>query len=140
MNLARMLDFSRNDLGYDSDEFFNMFIKSGLARLFGRGTPHYIVGMSGVELALEVLYKYNIETDIEPTFTFQLSPEYWAGWALAYYQWYSGRSFEEIHRFVSLRQICNMYHPYHEMDVSHFAEDMENMIVQAKETQEEPER
>lgn len=32
-------------------------------------------------------------------------PEYWAGWALAFYQWYSDASFMEILSAVSMEEI-----------------------------------
>ena len=53
--LGRMLDFAVHDLGYDLEEFFNLFIKTGLADRFGTGDFSLIVGMSGVELAYKVL-------------------------------------------------------------------------------------
>ena len=59
------------------------------------------------------------------------SPEYWAGWALAYYQWYSGRSFMEILTAVPLEAIIDLYHPYHEMDIRQFADLMDQKIKTA---------
>ena len=31
------------------------------------------------------------------------SPEYWSGWALAYYQWYTGKTFSKIHAALLYR-------------------------------------
>ena len=42
--------------------------------------------------------------------------------ALAYYQWYTGRSFMKIYHAVSIEEILNMYPVYHEMDISRFVE------------------
>ena len=53
--LARMLDFAVWELGYGIDEFFAMFIKTGLAKRFAEGEFTLLVGMSGVELAYKVL-------------------------------------------------------------------------------------
>ncbi len=127
-NLAVMLDFSVNGLGYDPAEFFDMFIRSGIADEFGSGNFCYITGMSGTELCDKILESFNLSSgDAEPVFGLNYSPEYWAGWALAYYQWYSGRSFKEITDIVPIDDIITMYHPYHEMDISHFTDDMEDI-------------
>ena len=53
--LGSMLDFAVYDLKYDIAEFFNLFIKSGVARRFETGDFAVIVGMSGVELAYEAV-------------------------------------------------------------------------------------
>ena len=53
--LGRMLDFAVYDLKYDIADFFELFIKSGVAKRFETGDFAVIVGMSGVELAYEVL-------------------------------------------------------------------------------------
>ena len=55
------------------------------------------------------------------------SPEYWSGWALAYYQWYRGRTFSRIYRAVSMTEIRNMYEVYHEMDLAHFVERLDEL-------------
>ena len=60
--LARMLDFAVWELGYGIDEFFVMFIKTGLAKRFAEGEFTLLVGMSGVELAYKVLEMSGIET------------------------------------------------------------------------------
>ena len=89
-NLGRMLDFATYDLGYDPCTFFDLFMNSGLAKRFEKGEFHVTVGMSGVELAYRVLEltKHQVEEQ-QPRYTADRSPEYWAGWALAYYQWVS---------------------------------------------------
>ena len=52
--LARMLDFAVYDLKYDIEEFFNMFIDSGIAARFEKGDFQIVAGKSGVELAYDV--------------------------------------------------------------------------------------
>lgn len=46
----------RSNLNYEPDEFFMLFLQSGLVDEFGRGNPKYVVGKSGVELAREVVF------------------------------------------------------------------------------------
>ena len=60
-----------------------------------------------------------------------ISPEYWAGWALAYYQWYSCRSFSEILATVSLKAIIQLYPVYHEMDIMQFVDLMNRRMKEA---------
>lgn len=59
------------------------------------------------------------------------SPEYWVGWALAYYQWVKNISFSDIVKSVSLSNIVMMYSPYHEMDIRHFVDKMDELYKNA---------
>ena len=56
-NLGDMLAYAVNDCGYDADVFFSWFVMSGLADQFGNGNPKYIAGLSGIELAREVVFQ-----------------------------------------------------------------------------------
>ena len=127
-NLGRMLDFATYDIGYDPCEFFDLFINCGLAERFGKGEFTLTVGMSGVELAYRVLEltKHQMEFP-KPRYTADRSPEYWAGWALAYYQWETAMSFVEILEYIPLDDIIRMYSPYHEMDIRHFCDRMNEL-------------
>ena len=50
--------------------------------------------MNGCELARLVLEEtHTAFTDADDAMYLDKSPEYWAGWALAFYQWYSSLSF-----------------------------------------------
>ena len=132
-NLADMLDYAICDLNYEPDEFFSWFINSGIASKFEKGNPKYITGMSGVELCEAVLK----ETNIAPPDTPATNPdfkgkEYWAGWVLAYYQWYSGRRFEDIvSNGLTISKIMSMY-ILHEADESKFVEEAEKIINRNK--------
>ena len=131
--LGRMLDFAVYDLKYDIAEFFNLFIKSGVAKRFEVGDFAVIVGMSGVELAYEVLAQSGLENKrINPNYTVDRSEEFWTGWALAYYQWETSLSFEEIARYVPVRDVTALYSPYHEMDIRQFVDKMNAMYKTAK--------
>ena len=123
--LGRMLDFAVYDLKYSLTDFFALFISSGVAERFGRGDFTLLVGKSGVELAYEVLDKSEINYErVAPNYTANRSEEYWTGWALAYYQWETGLSFEEIVNSVPIAEICLMYSPYHEMHIRQFVDRM----------------
>lgn len=132
-NLGRMLDFAVYDLKYDIADFFELFINSGVANRFGNGDFNVLVGMSGVELAYEVLDKSNISFKrVTPDYPINRSEEYWTGWALAYYQWETSLSFEEIVRYIPIKAIQSLYYPYHEMDIRQFVDKMNSLYKLAK--------
>ena len=130
--LGRMLDFAVYDLKYDIAEFFHLFIKSGVAERFETGDFAVIVGMSGVELAYEVLEQSGVERErMKPNYTVNRSEEFWVGWALAYYQWETSMSFAEIVRYVPIKDIIALYSPYHEMDIRQFVDKVNAMYKAA---------
>lgn len=132
-SLARMLDFAVYDLKYDISDFFDMFKRSDIAKRFEKGESSVIAGKSGVELAYEVMEQSGAVTSrIEPQYTTSRSEEYWAGWALAYYQWQTCLSFAEIVRYVSIEEIKRLYTPYHEMDIRQFVDKMNELYKAAK--------
>lgn len=132
-SLGRMLDFSVYDMGYDIEDFFNLFIFSGIAHRFEQGDFSLIVGMSGVELAYKVLeLSGKKQARIKPQYTADRSEEYWTGWALAYYQWETALSFNELTRYVPIKRILSLYSPYHEMDIRQFCDKMTELYRTAK--------
>jgi hypothetical protein len=67
---------------------------SSASRQFANGNPKYVAGMNGCELARIILTETNTSfTDTEDAMYLDKSPEYRSGWALAFYQWHSFRSF-----------------------------------------------
>lgn len=132
-NLGDMVDYAVHDCGYEADEFFDLFISSGIARQFENGNPKYVAGMSGVELAQAVLRNTNNSTVFpEPAFSEDYGREYWAGWILAYYQWISKRRFEDIvSDGLPLSRVCDMY-ILHEADESKFVENADIIIERHK--------
>lgn len=125
-NLANAFDYAINTCNLLSDDFAGIFSRSDYVKKFEYGDPAVISGKSGVELVKAILSKVNIvEGFPEPQFNQERSPEYWAGWALAYYQWYSAKRFKDIFARIPLSQIILMYKVFHEMDVTEFAESME---------------
>ena len=97
-------------------------MQSKICSQFERGESTVIVGKSGVELALEVMKDESLALKYRPAA--DRTPEYWCGWALAYFQWYTNLSFKEINNYIQISEILAMYSPYHEMDVSQFCDKM----------------
>jgi DNA-binding Xre family transcriptional regulator len=121
VSFAVMMDYAINDCGLDGDTFLFMFIVTGIARHFERGNPKYIAGKSGIELAREAMENVKAgELCAEPGNREYKTPEYWAGWALACYQWYTGLSFSDILRGLPFSLILGFYSVYHEADITKF--------------------
>lgn len=130
--LGWMFDFAVHELKYDIQEFYDMFIVSGIAAKFAKGDVTTLVGRSGVELAYEVVdAATHLSLLIEPHFTVNRSPEYWTGWVLAYYQWYTALDFTEINKSIPVKKIVDMYDVYHEMDIMQFVDRMNELYRQA---------
>ena len=110
-----------------------MFLRSGIAKRFAAGDFTILAGKSGVELAYEVCEEDGKDyRSIKPKYTYNRSEEYWTGWALAYYQWETGLSFEEIERYIPIIEIQSLYSPYHEMDIRQFVDKMNELYHEAK--------
>ena len=134
-NLGDMVEYAVCDCGFDPDEFFGWFIASGVASRFEKGNPKFVTGMSGFELAEAVLKATNIALPgIAPSHPDFKGREYWAGWIFAYYQWQSGRRFEDIVADgLSLSTVFCMY-IHHEADNSKFVESADAIIRRNKES------
>lgn len=132
--LGRMLDFAVYQLGYSIEEFFDLFISSGVAKRFENGDVSLLVGKSGIEIGYEVLYKtFGDVQPIEIEFTASRSEEYWVGWVLAYYQWLYDISFSKISEKISIRDILALYTPYHEMDIRQVVDKLDEMMIKKDE-------
>ena len=131
-NLGDMFDYAVNDCGYDAEEFLTHFIVSGIAAAFEKGNPKYVAGLSGPELASEVVYKtQKTRPDVEPSEDIDKSPEYWAGWILAYYQWHSSRRFNDMRKNgLDMECVLSLYPTLHEADVTKFVNVADQIIKQ----------
>lgn len=129
--LAVAFDYAINVCGIKPDDFADLFVVSGESGKFGVGNPSVVAGKSGVELVRSILEKVDPERELpEPVFSQSRSPEYWAGWAVAQYQWYSAKTFKAVFSKVPLSEIVKMYKVYHEMDITAFIEVMDKKIAE----------
>ena len=129
-NLGIMLDYAVNTAGLDISVFYEMFLASGVASQIEIGNPRFVSGLSGVELCQKVFEKssdFDIkEIDYQP---FERTKEFWAGWSLAYYQWFRAKSFLYIQRNgLDINRIIEMYPTLHEADLSKFVEIADGII------------
>jgi len=126
-SLGRMLDFACHELGFPAAAFWTLFLSSGVAVRFASGESRLLAGMSGIELAYEILDRAEVRYRrvAHPVCADEKTPEYWAGWVLAHYQWERAMPFEEIEAIVPIQDVIAMYSPFHEMDVSQFVDELD---------------
>lgn len=127
--LGEAMDYVANSCKIKMDSFLELFIGTGYAEQFALGVPKYVSGVSGTELVINVLSKSGIDIDFpEAQIDYGYSPEYWCGWILAYYQWYTGRNFKEIHKHISMQEIEKLYSTLHEASEKKFVDTVNRMI------------
>lgn len=127
--LGHAVDFAVMTLEIESAVFGNALAVSASGKQFAQGNPRYVAGMNGCEFAREVLDDVKISyPDVADAMYLDKSPEYWAGWALAYYQWSTDTTFMDILKAVPLDDIIRMYPVYHEMDIAKFVEQMNELM------------
>lgn len=119
--LGRACDYASHDAGILLDDFWGAFLASSACAAFEGGDAGVLVGASGIDLARSVLRETGVMSRLpagRPAL--DRSREYWAGWALAHYQWETSLPFAEIAQAVPIARVVEMFNPYHEMDVRHF--------------------
>ncbi len=128
--MGDMFDYASDSYEMDLDVFFSMFLVSDVAYQFQTGNPSYVAGKTGCELVKEVIRKSGLSLpDLPEEMYLDKSPEFWAGWALAFYQWYTGKTFQRIYKAVPIREILRMYPVFHEMDIMQFADAMNERLA-----------
>lgn len=121
--LGDAFDYAINTCGFSGNDFINMFTVSSISKRMENGESACLTGKSGIELVWEIVAETTgRELLTKPQECFERSREYWIGWAVAYYQWYSDRKFHDIFEALSFEDLQRMYVPLHEADVTKFAD------------------
>ena len=139
-NLGTMLDCAVNAAHCELTVFYEMFLTSGVASQIEVGNPRYLSGLSGMELMQVVLEKSSDKPITELSYVpFDRTPEYWAGWALAYYQWHTSRSFAFLQRNgLNIDTVVSLYPTLHEADLSKFVQTADALIEQSLRSRKNP--
>jgi DNA-binding XRE family transcriptional regulator len=129
-NLGSMLDCAANAAHYDLTVFYEMFLSSGIASQMEVGNPRFVTGLSGVELMELVAKKTSDKTLPELNYhPFDRTSEYWAGWALAYYQWHTAYPFAFLQKNgLDIGEVLLLYPTLHEADLSKFVQTADKLI------------
>ena len=121
--LGDAFDYGINACHIPGSSFVKLFAASTISKRLENGEPRYLSGKSGIEVAMEILAETTGKVpDAAPQEHFDRSREYWIGWAVAYYQWFSGRSYSDIFRAVTFEELQKLYNPLHEADITKFAD------------------
>lgn len=126
-NLGEFFDLGVNHSRKSLEEMIHILLASGIGKEFANGNRTYITGMTGSELLCEGLFDVNMIRNKCPEISKipnSYSKEYWTGFILAYFQWYTNKSFDEINQKLQINRIREMYNPYHETSEEKFCEDM----------------
>ena len=125
--MAALLDYAVNVKQQNIDIFFRRFITQGFALQLEQSNPVAITGRSCAELYQMIAVDYT--TPVCQYLPSDRSPEYWTGWALAYYQWYTCRTFSEIIAVVPVSAMRNWYDTLHEADLMRFVDTLEAQLM-----------
>lgn len=121
--LGDVFDYAINDCHIEGSDFVNLFIVSSQSKRLEKGDPAILLGKSGIEIAIDVVHETTGRwLDQEPQENFLRSKEYWIGWILAYYQWYTARSFGDLFKALPYTDLEKMYYTLHEADVTKFVD------------------
>lgn len=115
--VGNMLHNAVYEYGMDGNDICARFVQSGIAKEIEEGNPKYLAGISGYELLLDIMEKTS-ERKIErkEIETCAYSDAYWVGWILVHYQFYSGRSFQDILTVIPYDELLSLYDTLHEAD------------------------
>lgn len=121
--LGDAFDYAINVCDIPAADFIKLFVASSISKRMENGEPAYLAGKSGMEAVREIVVETKgLELHIELHEHFERSKEYWIGWAIAYYQWFSGRKYREIFSAVSFEELQKMYYTLHEADITKFVD------------------
>ena len=121
--LGDAFDYAVNICDIPGDDFVKLFTVSSVSRRMENGEPAYLSGKSGIEIVMDIVVETKgQELQIEPQEQFGRSREYWIGWAVAYYQWYSNQRFRDIFKVISFEELQKMYYTLHEADITKFTD------------------
>ncbi len=130
--LAEMFDYAINDYGLDGQEFIDLFMTSTISKRMEKGDVEVILGKSGIENAIDMISETKTMYRIaEPRVQYARSKEYWIGWAIAYYQWYSNRKYQDIFEVLDYQNLTKMYKTLHECDLSKVCEVFDSYLLNA---------
>ena len=120
--LGDAFDYAINICIIPGDSFVKLFVASTISRRMENGEPDYLAGKSGIEVAMDILVETTGKApEALPQDHYGRSREYWIGWAVAYYQWFSGRRYSDIFKAVTFEDLQKMYYTLHEADITKFA-------------------
>ena len=119
--LGDAFDYAINACEIPGTDFIKLFTASSISKRIENGEPAYIAGKSGIDITFDIVFEATgKKLDEEQITKYSRSKEYWIGWVICYYQWFSTRRFSEIFRVLTFEDLEKMYLTLHEADVTKF--------------------
>lgn len=128
-NLGVMLEHI-TDIGAKPTVFWSKFINSSVAKQIEKGNPKYLT-CSALDYLAEI---YGESKKIPQKEDINKNEFYWAGWALAQFQYETGYSFYKINSFLSLDQVLKLYPTLHEADITKFIDVAKTYVKKSQTT------
>lgn len=129
IRLGNIFDVALNDYKLDKDELVKYFLNSYTCDAYQNGDVSYLIGKSGLELFLCIMEDNGFkDIEIINNDHYIRSKEYWIGYVISYYQWYSNRTFKEIFDVVNFKTLEKMYYTLHEADITKFVSIMDELM------------
>jgi len=127
--LGEAFDHAINACQIPGEDFIKCFTASSVSKRIENGEPAVLAGKSGIDIAIDIMLESTGRVlENEPENRLGRSREYWIGWAICYYQWYSSRSFADIFTVLSFEDLQNMYYTLHEADITKFIDIADGRI------------
>ena len=127
--LGDAFDYAINTCSIPGEDFIRLFTISSVSKRIENGEPACLAGKSGIDITADVILETTGKNlNPKPQNHFGRSREYWIGWAICYYQWYSNRSFGDIFTVLSFEDLQNMYYTLHEADITKFVDIVDERI------------
>lgn len=128
-NIGIAFDYAINVCKISGADFVNMFLISNISKRIENGEPLYLKGKSGIEIAKEIIEQSTgKEIEYKEIINYEKSKEYWIGYAITYYQWYSNKKFRLIFNAISYYDLEKMYFTLHEADISKLVEILDDIF------------
>ncbi|MCR4897808.1 MAG: helix-turn-helix transcriptional regulator [Acholeplasmatales bacterium] len=128
-NIGIAFDYAINVCKISGADFVNMFLISNISKRIENGEPLYLKGKSGIEIAKEIIEQSTgKEIEYKEIINYEKSKEYWIGYAITYYQWYSNKKFRLIFNAISYYDLEKMYFTLHEADISKLVEILNDIF------------
>lgn len=128
-NIAWCFEYGVRGLKYSLENFVEKFLAFEYLNLIETGNPHFISGMSGVELAILLT---NSEGREIVKFPYNPSENYWTGFVAAIYQWAKNITFAEIFSAVTPSDFLCMYKTFHEQDIMNVLDAIDEKVEERR--------
>ena len=129
--LGDAFDYGINYCSIQGGDFVKMFVGSTLSKRLENGEPLLVAGKSGIEIAIDIILETTGKyLEAKSITQIEKSVDYWIGWVVAYYQWYSSRRYSEIFQVLSYDDLENLYYTLHEADITKFVDIVDEKIIE----------